>query len=274
MNRFLNFILGFVFCFSLTQCAYAGTTKFMVVSDAVIDVKMENGFQVKQSQSIYDLQKTVKMINNLNPDFTVFLGDNIKTPSTNGAAAFGKIINKLKKPVYVLTGNSDVAQAIGVSKKEYYRLVNKFSHNKIRKLPDDRRMSLNLVFLYMDGVNQFIPGSKGYFKDDELIWLEKKLKQYKNDKVVIFQHFPVMEAGREDAESIHKVDEYKKVLSRHNNVIAIISGHSKNEDATEVDGIMHISVPSLSQGGFYNEVAIEESAGKKYIIKIKTHHIE
>ena len=43
----------------------------------------------------------------------------------------------------------------------------------------------------------------------------------------------------------YKVEEYQEILSRHNNVLAILSGHFHSNYETMKDGVYHISTPSL-----------------------------
>lgn len=249
----------------------AKPVKFAVVSDSHISLPKTdmNGKYTGTTESISYLQTAVEDINNSDADFVVFSGDAVNSTDKTSIVMFAKIIKNLKKPYYVLLGNHDVAQVIGVDKKEFYHLINMFSGNRIRKLPSIKRSSNNLVFLFMDGVNEFIPGTKGYFKEHELFWLDKQLKRFKNKKVVIIQHFPILPPYDKPSEETYNKDEYLKILEEHDNVISLISGHYHTDFEQDKDGIKHISVPSLRKSGEYDIIEIEKKSSEKYIIKTK-----
>jgi hypothetical protein len=73
----------------------------------------------------------------------------------------------------------------------------------------------------------------------------------KNSKrpVVIFQHFPVEYPAdavkTRKSHETYKVEDYREILQRHKNVLAVISGHFHVNSETMKDGIYHISTPSL-----------------------------
>jgi len=124
----------------------------------------------------------------------------------------------------------------------------------------------------MDGVNQFIPGNKGYFREKELIWLEKKLKRYSKRNVVLFQHYPLVEPFDYKSHKTVNADEYLTLLKRHKNVKAIVSGHYHGEGDIMQDDILHISVPTLLNGQ-YKELDIDYDVfGKDFVIRTKMHN--
>jgi len=53
-------------------------------------------------------------------------------------------------------------------KKEYYNLLNRFSKNKISKLPSVKKIN-GFVFIFMDGTNEMVSMPRGYYKEKELI---------------------------------------------------------------------------------------------------------
>ncbi|MCK7481192.1 MAG: hypothetical protein M0C28_31345 [Candidatus Moduliflexus flocculans] len=77
----------------------------------------------------------------------------------------------------------------------------------------------------MDGVAETSVTANGYFKKEELAWLDNQLSQHQNSKAIIVQHFPIYEPFKSKTHFIHNADEYKEILSKHNNVIAVLSGH-------------------------------------------------
>ena len=51
----------------------------------------------------------------------------------------------------------------------------------------------------MNGVKEVIPGPNGYYKESEIIWLDRRLTKFKNKKVVILQHFPLLDTNSKSA---------------------------------------------------------------------------
>ena len=65
--------------------------------------------------------------------------------------------------------------------------------------------------------------------------------------VIIFQHFPVIYPDGVDLKThkTYRVEDYKEVLAKHNNVLAIITGHFHTNSETMENGVYHISSPSI-----------------------------
>ena len=90
---------------------------------------------------------------------------------------------------------------------------------------------------------------------NELLGLEKTLEKYKDRKVIILQHFPLLETRSQWLQTA-KTEEYENLLKKYKNVF-LISGHIHNgfsNDATsdfygfnsvDSDGSFHsINLPS------------------------------
>lgn len=271
MKKFYILVVLLVL-FIFNPLAYSKMVKVAVVSDIHVQLAKKDNGEYKMTPSIRNLQRAIANINESDFDYVVFTGDCIDSANKESLVMFGKIINALKKPYYVIMGNHDVVQVTGVDKKKFFQLVNRFSKNKTRKLPAIKVVDNKLVFFFMDGVNQFIPGPKGSFKEDELLWLDKKLNKYKNQNVLIFQHFPIVEPMYHPSHKTVNADEYLEVLSKHNNVRAIITGHYHFENEIIENDIMHISVPALVEDAQYKELDIEyDIFDKDFEIRTKMH---
>ena len=105
------------------------------------------------------------------------------------------------------------------------------------------------VFLIVDGAKEVVPGTIGYYRQDTLEWLDKMLTKYKKKDVVIFQHFPVVypkeTESRIKTHKTYRVEDYKAVLAKHTNVLAVVSGHFHVNDEVMQNGIYYISSPSM-----------------------------
>ena len=259
----------FLFILFFQASAFCAEITFSAISDACIKADKENN---TMTPSIKKLLTVKDDANSTGSDAVIFLGNNINGANSYDLVMFAKIINKIKKPIYTGIGNRDTQKAKHLDKKEYYRLLNKFSKNKVSKLPSAKKIN-DFVFIFMDGTNEMISMPRGYFKDKELIILEKYLEKYKNKDVVIVQHFPVIDM-KDSLKSTYNTEPYKALLARHNNVVAIISGH-ENEDfeITDENGIKHLNIPSLAQSGEYKVINIK-TTGKERFIKTKIISVE
>ncbi len=78
-------------------------------------------------------------------------------------------------------------------------------------------------------------------------WLDEKLTKNEKKSVIIFQHFPVIYPDGVDLKThkTYRVEDYKEVLAKHNNVLAIITGHFHTNSETMENGVYHISSPSI-----------------------------
>ncbi len=273
----LVIFLSLLLLWGFTNCAFANSVKFAVLSDVHISAApnaMSNSRNL--TKTIVYLKRAVEQVNSSDVSFVVFSGDVVQNTDKYPLVMFAKIINGLNKPYYVIPGNHDLAKFSGIDSKEFFRLVNKFSHNKTHKTPAVIRKSGKTVFIVMGGVNELIPSSSGYFKEPELMWLDKNLKRYNNKNVVIIQHYPLVEPRVHKTHRTYESENYLKLLSRHKNVIAIISGHYHTDNEIKQDNILHISLPALMEEGEYKEIEVEYYSNNKddYIIKTKVQDVQ
>jgi len=275
MRRLLSVLIIF-FVGILWGGASAKSVTFVQFSDVHIDSKGIDTDVRPLSESVDNFAAAIKQVNKMNDvDFIVFTGDNLNHVKKMDLALFAKMSAHLKKPYYVILGNHDCASSLGIDKKEYYRILNKFSKSKIKSPPPKAvKYDRNLALIFMDGVNQFIPGSKGYYREKELIWLDEQLRKFKNSKVVIFQHYPIVEPFVYKSHQTIDADKYLNVLKKHKNVIAVISGHYHAENEILRDGILHMSCGTLLHGD-YKKITIEYSSKEgDYVIKSKVINIK
>ncbi len=269
MKRLLKFFTVFLFLYLFQNLACAENIGITLISDVhLVADKKEN----KMTPSIKKLIDAVEMANADTSKYVVFLGDNTGGGNKYDIAMFSKVIKKLNKPYFVLAGNRDINRGKNVDKKEFYRIVNKFSSNKVKKLPSYKKEG-EYVFVFMGGLNETFPTYNGYYKDDELLFLDKTLTKFKDKKVIIFQHFPVVPPKEDENRATYKKEEYTKILKRHDNVLAIVSGHYHHENIIEEGNIKHISVGALIQGE-YEQIKIFKNKNGSYTITTKILNLE
>lgn len=275
----LLFKLKFTFLISvifITQSVYANEIKFIQVTDSHFSAsKVEySQREVENSESV--LKKTIEDINCIpNVDFVVFSGDNIDTANSADLLKFLKIANRLKYPYYVVIGNHEVFKSQNLDKKEYMKIVSKYSKNCQYKNANYVFEKKGIAFLVVDGAKEIIPGPAGYYKKDTLKWLDKELTKYKNRNVVILQHFPIVAPYYNRTHTTYNVKDYEDILKKHSNVIAIFSGHYHANGETKKDGIYHVSTPSLVEAPHdYKVIEIDMKNRKDYQIYTQLRHAE
>ena len=235
----------FVFIMSLflgTTVAKAENIKFVQISDTHISASSEYSQKVLKS-AIQDINAQPEI------SFVVFTGDNINNPTEENLRTFVSIVKKLKVPYYIAIGNHDVYKNKKMSKVRYYEILREGSPLYRQKTPNYKFSKNGFIFLVVDGAKEIIPGSIGYYRKDTLSWIDQILTKNEKTPVIIFQHFPVeYPDGVENKLKTHrtyKVEEYQNILSKHNNVLAVLSGHFHTNSENMKDGVYHISTPSL-----------------------------
>ena len=79
------------------------------------------------------------------------------------------------------------------------------------------------VFIVVDGAKEVIPTSGGYYKPEVLEWLAEQLNIYKNRKVVILQHFPIVPPALKETKYTYKAENYLSFLAEFSVEVHIIS---------------------------------------------------
>lgn len=238
MKKFLINIL-FVFILAVIgNTAFAKDIKFIQIADAHYALNNDYSKEV--------LEKTVEKINKeKDVSFVIFTGDNINRPRQEDLISFVREANKLNVPYYLAFGDHDVYKSGGLSKLNYIEIVK--DNNFLYKQKDVNYVikKNGFVFLVVDGAKEVIPGSIGYYKDSTIEWVDQQLSKYKKKPVIILQHFPLVEPKEHKTHKVYKPEKYLEVLEKHNNVIAIVSGHYHINGEKMQNGIYHISSPSL-----------------------------
>ena len=264
----------FLVLFLQTACmALESTIKFVQVTDVHFDRKVE--YKVKV------LEETVKDINKLNNvSFVVFTGDNVNNPIPEDVAAFIKIVNKLKVPYYLVIGNHDVAKSKNLSKERYNEIVRENNLFWFHRKWNYTFKKKGYTFIVVDGAKEVIPGPAGYYRTDTLAWLDKQLTKNAKNPVIIFQHYPILDtpelgSSRLKTHRTYQPEKYFEVLEKHNNVLAILSGHFHENSEIMKDGIYHISSPTLLKiPPVYKIIDIVSKRGLSPIIYTQLKEVE
>lgn len=255
MKSILIKFLTVLCCLLCVNRAFAGDIKFVQITDSHYEVGNDYSKEV--------LEEAVKQVNKLKGvSFVVFTGDNINRPREENLVEFVRIANKLNVPYYLAFGDHDVYKNGGMSKVNYIKIV---KDNNIFYKPSSSNYVIKkdgFVFIVLDGAKEVIPGSVGYYRQSTLEWLDKQLSKYKKYPVVILQHYPIVEPKERKSHRVYQPEKYFEVLEKHNNVIAIVSGHYHLNGEQMKDGIYHISTPSLIvEPNYYKIIDIVTTPG-------------
>lgn len=244
--------------FSLTCPSQAENVKFIQVTD--VHLTADNAHYLEQF--VEDVNENFKDI-----DFIVFTGDNIDSANQKELQRFLDIITNLQIKPYVLVGNHDLLKSNDMAKKDYMKQVRKklgFYHpNKTNYVFKKK----NVIFIAMNGVKEVIPGPNGYFRKDELTWLDKKLSQYSNEKVVILQHFPLLDT-KVKGHNLYRKEDYQKILEKHSNVVSVVSGHYHENRELQDGDIYHIITKNFSNNTYYKIIEIDTENNMVYTFLI------
>lgn len=271
----LNFML-LVVTFLFMQNVYAKDIKFIQITDSHFSNTGDDYSQREVENSKNVLEKTINDINSIpDVDFVVFSGDNIDKANETDLKAFLKIANKLKFPYYVVIGNHEVFKSQNLDKKEYMKIVGKYSKNCRPKNANYVFKKKGVVFLVVDGAKEVIPGPAGYYKKDTLKWLDKELDKYKGDNVVILQHFPIVPPYYNRTHTTYDIESYENVLKKHSNVEAIFSGHYHANGEKMVNGVYHVSTPALVEPPHnYKVIDISTKSKNDFQVYTQLRHAE
>lgn len=253
-NIFLS-ILTIITCLLMQSTVSAENIKFAQVTD--VHYKTDSPYRKAV------LEETVKDINNQKDiSFVVFTGDNIDSPHTEYLQEFLSVIKKLKVPYYIVIGNHDVFKNGGLSKAKYIEEIHNSNFFYGPRKPSYIFKKNGFVFIVVDGAKEVIPGSMGYYRKDTLTWLDKNLIKNKDFPVIIFQHYPLVEPKVQKSHMTYLKEEYLKLLDKHDNVVAVLSGHYHINGENMRNGVYHISSPTLlNQPNSYKIIDITTTAG-------------
>lgn len=216
------------------------------------------------------LTDTVKRINEIKDvDLIIFTGDNTDKSNAADLKKFLTIVSKLNRPYYILLGNHDAYKIGGIAKDtymEYVKKYNKYQPSAQANFTISPAAGIEIVCL--DGATPMAPSSHGYFNQKTLTYFDKVLAKNKRNKVLVFQHFPIIPPLDHYQHTVLEVENYWNVINKYDNIVLIASGHYHNAKTTVDDrGIYHISAGSLGKERKFKKIEIIYS--KPFLGKVK-----
>lgn len=254
MKKIIKILLVLLF-FAIPINVKAETIKFAQVTDVHIN-----------SYNVDYLKNFVDEINKCNDlDFVVFTGDNIDNANLDDLESFLSQARKIKFRTYILIGNHDVFKYKHLDKVLYMKTVKKYMGSYHSDKPNYVFQKKGVVFVTMDGVKEVIPAPSGYYRASEIEWLDNILTKYKDKKVVILQHFPLLLTKNVEHNTYGR-EEYLKMLKKHDNVLAIISGHYHQNREEKIGNVYHIVTKNFSNNRYYKIIEIDTDTDSIYTL--------
>lgn len=232
MKKLLLLITSLIFTVSVAQ---AKDMRFVQVDGAM--------FNPSNEASVKRFEKMIKDINNQRDvDFVVFTGNNISKPQKSFLEGFISKAKSLNSPFYVVIGNKDVNKSKKFAKTDYVKILSKNvrTHKKITSTNYTFKRN-GIVFVVVDGAKEVLPSSMGYYRADTLEWLKIQLETNKKSKVIILQHFPIVPPSKRESHYTYKPENYMEIISKYNNIKAVISGHFDINSEKNIQNILHIT---------------------------------
>ena len=190
------------------------------------------GFDTYQSlQEVVDLflQNAQKV------DLVLLTGDQSQDESMESYKRLGKLISQIGVPTYYLPGNHDQDNMVMAS--------------AFAGFPDIFRSSQNIlkgswqIILLNSSQKQKVGGCLSF---DELDRLERCLSAFPNQHAMICLHHHVLpvESNWMDRIGLENQEEFLKIIDRHYQVKAVISGHTHQEFFAKRRGVAFMTTPS------------------------------
>ncbi len=233
-------ILLLVFALAILQNnVFAEVIEFAQVSD--VHYSLDNKSLDKY---LYFLSLSIKK---KNPDFVVFLGDNVDKSNEEDVIGFMRSIHSINQPYYIVLGKSDTHKLNGLEKEIYIDIVTTFNRNQ----NDNSKYyyfkpNHDIIGVVLDDTSDFAKSMHGEIPDEQIEWLDKLLTKYPKKLFIIFQHSPLIPPRIEYKLSMLNTEKYENMLKKHSNVILISSGHYHQDSEIQDDnGVRHISAPAF-----------------------------
>ena len=227
--------LTFLFMYSAIS-VFASDIKFVQVDNLQ--------YSPNSTSSVQDFANIIDEINKIKDvDFVIFSGNNIAKSDKKYLDSFLKKAKKLNCPCYIALGHKDLNKKKGLSKTAYIEIVRKNTYKNIQET-NYTFSKKGVVFIVADGAKEFIATPFGYYRESAIDYVDKALTKYSKKNAVILQHFPIYPPNSNEEFRTYNVQEYIKMLNKHTNVKAVISGFNVNSE-NDIAGVKYITTASF-----------------------------
>lgn len=254
--------------------ANAASLKLGFVTDWEYGSQKSVGHKLPSKAKTY-LSSVVKYYNKTyKPDLVIGGGDYISSYSVSKSKAkkqlksIVKTFRKTKAPRLYCIGNHDV------------RVLSKATVKKILKMKNPAQ-SVDTHGFRIITLDTNEPNSKGKFdiagrmSKGDLDWLDQKLTT--SLPVIIFSHHSPIATPYEDGGNrmnIYDSSKVRAVLEKHDNVVAVFSGHHPINYSEERNGITYVIINDLSSKpskGAFATINLDKNANDVVTLNVKQY---
>ena len=251
LNLFMTGILVVITAFFIqlyfNTAEGATTLKFAQISDDHLSADTVNKAYRLTANSKDLLDDAIDLINHTpNIDFVFFTGDLVDVPYEKNLLMFFDYANKLKYPYYTVPGNHDICVGGYLNKLLFVKLMNQYDkYYKFDKTYYSFTPKAGYKVIALDPIIDNRITANGELSQEQLIFLDKEIKEAGNDIILIFMHVPLKQPFSSDTHRLLNAEEMYKVLNKYNNPIGIFTGHYHTTRVIKQDNIVHVSTPAL-----------------------------
>jgi 3',5'-cyclic AMP phosphodiesterase CpdA len=249
------------------------TLNIVQFTDVHIDTKTKSDNQRMLDYSSDLLKDAVNKVNDISSvDVVIFSGDVSNKPVESEFLKFVDMADRLNTKWIYAPGNHDVGIFGGLSKKRINQLLsNKLPYFSKDVLYYSYKPNNKFLILMLDGVIDNMLTSNGSFPEKELNWMEEQIKNNPDKKILLVQHFPVVEPTESNSHKVFNANKYLQIIDKYSNVIAVLSGHYHVSKITQRKNVLHISTSSLIEyPNAFRTIKITAQADSTKF-EIKTH---
>ena len=270
MNAVITLVLSGIMIYGL-QCYSASDLKFVQLSDVHFsDAGVNTTFKMT-GESPKLLEDAVNQINEISDvNFVMLTGDQVNVPYEKELQAFLKYAEKIKAPWYVVFGNHDRCVGGYLTKELYFYIVAKHNENFKYKTPYYSfvpRKGYKVIVL--DTIIDDKVTSNGRIYDEELVWLDKQLKESQKDVVLIFMHVPIIEPFPSSGHRLLNAGEVQGIIEKYKNPIAVFAGHYHAAKITQNENVLYVASPALVSYPNAFRVVTVRNERKKVVFNIE-----
>ena len=237
------------------------------ISDLHIGDTTKNGTQ--------NLQKMVDVLNNFEVDFdcVIVTGDIVHGNSKQDYKTAFELLNLLKYPYFVITGNKDGTQNLQ-NALELYRPLHPRGEEKIGLQYEVNDFEVKILALdtYKQGV------MNGEMSAEKLAWLEQRLKENNSQKpvMILVHQFPFdWRSHTFDNRKPSWYEDFKRIVNQYKTSIKLVAcGHLHNPVTGNINGVPVVVAPSVNWRAKYDFQKVEDIVADKKSLGFYVHQID
>ena len=250
LTKVVNWVLTLVLAFVIgSQVCTAANNNIRIVqiSDAHFSSFEDNTSYKMLKNSGELLDDAIMQINTSGAyDFVIFTGDLVNKPKTSELELFIKHANNLVYPWYAVDGNHDICIDGPLTKSKFMSLLaennSKMNQKNIYYAFTPKR---GYRVICLDSIIDNKITTNGRISDEQLEWLQKELKTYKKETIILCTHVPVVEPYSSSNHKMENEYELKRILKSHTNPIIVLQGHYHAARLVQKDNLLIVACPSL-----------------------------